>query len=106
MNAVLVDTDVFSYLIKDKHPLADVYRAHIKNKTVALSFVTVGELLAWSKKRAWSRKKIAALDQRLDGGFPRIVHDQVLTHAQQLLGHGEAHVADANNPDASFHCHD
>lgn len=65
MEGVLVDTDVFSYLTKEKHPLADVYRQHIKNKTVALSFVTVGELLTWGKKRNWSAKKIANLEQRL-----------------------------------------
>jgi len=64
MDSVLVDTDVFSYLMKDKHPLAEVYRKHVKNKTMALSFVTIGELLAGAKKREWAKKNVLALEQR------------------------------------------
>lgn len=64
MDAVLVDTDVFSYLMKEKHPLAAAYRQRVKGKTLALCFVTVGELLSGAKKRSWSRKSLASLEQR------------------------------------------
>jgi len=44
MEAVLTDTDVFSYLMKPKDTRGDAYRPHVKGKTVAVSFITVGEL--------------------------------------------------------------
>jgi len=56
MDAVLLDTDVFSYLLRagDK-----------KGKTIAVSFVTVGELYYGAIKRGWSAKTLANLEQRL-----------------------------------------
>jgi tRNA(fMet)-specific endonuclease VapC len=42
-----------------------VVSAHVKGKTIALSFITVGELYVWTVKRNWSPKRIAALEQRL-----------------------------------------
>ena len=44
MDAVLLDTDVFSYLLKDD-ARADPYRPHVQDQTIAVSFVTVGELV-------------------------------------------------------------
>jgi predicted nucleic acid-binding protein len=41
---VLLDTDVFSYLLDNKRELAERYQPHVLNRTVALSFVTVGEI--------------------------------------------------------------
>lgn len=40
---VLLDTDVFSYLLKGRDH-AERYRKHVAGKTVAVSFVTVGEI--------------------------------------------------------------
>jgi len=65
MDAVLLDTDVFSYLSKEGDTRAELYRPHVKGKTIALSFITVGELYVWTVKRKWSPKRIAALEQRL-----------------------------------------
>jgi tRNA(fMet)-specific endonuclease VapC len=65
MDAVLLDTDVFSYLNKQGDSRADLYRPHITGKTIALSFVTVGELYTWTVTRQWSSKRIAELEQRL-----------------------------------------
>jgi len=65
MDAVLLDTDVFSYLLKDGDTRAALYRPHVKDKTVALSFVTVGELYVWSIRKKWGAKKIASFEQRL-----------------------------------------
>jgi tRNA(fMet)-specific endonuclease VapC len=63
VEAVLLDTDVFSYLLKDDSR-AEFYRKHIQGKTVALTFVTVGELYHWAEKKKWGTKKIADLEQR------------------------------------------
>lgn len=65
MDAVLLDTDVFSYLTKAGDPRGDAYRPHIKDKTVAVSFVTVGELHFGAEKRKWSAKTLKAFLERL-----------------------------------------
>ena len=62
---VLLDTDVFSYLMKPGDPRADIYKPHVIGKTVGVSFVTVGELLYGASKRKWGEKKVDALKQRL-----------------------------------------
>lgn len=56
MDAVLLDTDVFSYLLKRGHPHAEAYSRHVKNKTIAVSFVTVGEVYSGAEKRQWSAR--------------------------------------------------
>ena len=64
MDAVLLDTDVFSYLMK-KDTRGDAYQHHVKGKTVAVSFITVGELFHWAEKRKWSVKNRQNLEERL-----------------------------------------
>jgi predicted nucleic acid-binding protein len=65
MDAVLLDTDVFSYLMKPKDTRGDAYRPHVKGKTVAISFITVGELYYGAEKRKWSGKTLRNLQERL-----------------------------------------
>jgi tRNA(fMet)-specific endonuclease VapC len=65
MDAVLLDTDVFSYLMKSKDTRADAYRPHVKGKTVAVSFITVGELHYGAEKKQWSVKNRQNLEERL-----------------------------------------
>jgi predicted nucleic acid-binding protein len=65
MDVVLLDTDVFSFLMKEGDTRAALYRPHVKGKTIALSFVTVGELYVWTIRRRWNARRIASLEQRL-----------------------------------------
>jgi tRNA(fMet)-specific endonuclease VapC len=65
MNAVLLDTDVFSYLMKPRDTRADVYRPHVTGKTVAVSFITVGEIYYGAAKRKWSGKTLRNVEERL-----------------------------------------
>jgi tRNA(fMet)-specific endonuclease VapC len=65
MDAILVDTDVFSFLMKGTDTRAELYKPHVKGKTIALSFITVGELFAWGVRRNWGPKKFADLEQRI-----------------------------------------
>ena len=65
MNAVLLDTDVFSFLIRETDTRGELYKPHVQGKTIALSFVTVGELFAWSFRKKWSAKNFADLEQRI-----------------------------------------
>jgi predicted nucleic acid-binding protein len=64
VEVVLVDTDVFSFLTKGD-TRASLYEKHTKGKKLALSFVTVGELLTWSKYKGWGPTKTAELERRI-----------------------------------------
>lgn len=66
MDAVLLDTDVFSFLLKAADTRATLYLPHIRGKTMALSFVSVGELYVWTIRRRWSPRRVAAFEQRLE----------------------------------------
>jgi tRNA(fMet)-specific endonuclease VapC len=65
MDAVLLDTDVFSYLLKRNDPRAEAYHRHVRGKSLAISFVTVGELYWGAEKRGWSEAKRADLETSL-----------------------------------------
>jgi predicted nucleic acid-binding protein len=65
MDAVLLDTDVFSFLSKARDSRGEFYRPYVKGKTVALSFISVGELYVWTVRRKWSLSRIAALERHL-----------------------------------------
>ncbi|MBI3694085.1 MAG: PIN domain-containing protein, partial [Acidobacteria bacterium] len=64
-STVLVDTDVYSYLMKPGHPSEPIYRPHVTGKLIAVSFVTVGELLFGARKRGWGKIKVDDLLARL-----------------------------------------
>lgn len=65
MDAVLLDTDVFSYLMRPRDIRGDAYRPHVRGKTVSVSFVTVGELFYGAEKRKWSAKTLSHLQEKL-----------------------------------------
>lgn len=65
MDAVLLDTDVFSYLLRAGDARGDPYRKHVHGKTIAVSFITVGELYYGAVHRGWNPKTILALEQHL-----------------------------------------
>lgn len=65
MDAVLLDTDVFSFLLRPADTRASLYRRHVQNKTVAITFVTVGELYFWAARRKWSGMTLASLEEKL-----------------------------------------
>lgn len=61
---VLLDTDVFSYLLKDDSR-AGAYITLIQDFRLALSFMTVAELFQWARMHKWGSKRIAQLEQTL-----------------------------------------
>jgi tRNA(fMet)-specific endonuclease VapC len=65
MNAILLDTDVFSYLIRIEDTRGELYRPFIKDKAVAISFVSIAELYFWAAKRKWGPQRIVRLEERL-----------------------------------------
>lgn len=62
--AVVVDTDVVSFLLKDD-TRAQAYRPHLQAKTLVVSFMTVAELYQWAYRRNWSEQRLAWLEDRL-----------------------------------------
>lgn len=50
MQAVVLDTNIVSYLMKG-HALAEQYRPDLEGKTLAVSFMTVGELFEGAFRR-------------------------------------------------------
>lgn len=51
---VLLDTDVFSYLLNANDRRADFYRPYVQDKILSVSFVTVGELYYGAVKKLWA----------------------------------------------------
>src|SRR5260370_1526127 len=80
MDAVLLDTDVFSFLLKRGDTRAELYKPHVKNRTVVLPFVSVGELYVWAVSRHWGRKKLAQFEDRLKSTL-NVPYDLVLCRA-------------------------
>jgi tRNA(fMet)-specific endonuclease VapC len=62
MNAIMVDTNVASYILKADSRAA-LYEKHIRHKSIAVSFVTVGELYEWSRKpgHTWGARRLQNL---------------------------------------------
>ncbi len=61
---LLLDTDVASFLFKNS-PHAKPFRALVKDKELALTFVSVAELFKWTLKRRWSPRKVGQLESAL-----------------------------------------
>jgi len=64
VEAVLVDTDVFSYLMSGKTH-AKLYRPHVDGKLMAISFITIGELYFGAYRRKWGQERLDDLKDRL-----------------------------------------
>jgi len=74
---VLLDTDVFSYLTKPDPIRAPLYQPHVIDKTLAISFVTVGEVLFGARRRKWGSGKISNLRLSLNN-FIVLPYDMAL----------------------------
>jgi tRNA(fMet)-specific endonuclease VapC len=57
MDSVLLDTDVFSYILKNDSR-GRAYQSHIQGKRACLSFMTVAELYRWTIMRNWQSKRV------------------------------------------------
>lgn len=122
VDAVLLDTDVFSFFLKATDTRAALYHPHIRGRAIVLSFVTIGELYVWTIRRRWNAKRVASLEQRLqslviipydlelckiygrvraallDKGFPLAFNDlwiasSALRHSIPLVTHNAKHFA-------------
>lgn len=65
MPAVVVDTDVVSYLFKGDSR-AELYRPHLTGQLLTISFMTVAELEFWAQRTGWGRQRRARLAAHLE----------------------------------------
>jgi tRNA(fMet)-specific endonuclease VapC len=65
MDEVLLDTNVFSYFLLRNDTRASLYRPYIQDRSVAVSFVTVGELYYWAERRKWGPAKVRFFEEHL-----------------------------------------
>ncbi len=64
MTAVVVDTCVVSFLLKND-TRAELYRPHLEVDTKVISFMTVAELYRWSVESNWGERRKAGLEDDL-----------------------------------------
>jgi predicted nucleic acid-binding protein len=64
MGVVLLDTNVVSFLLKGDNR-ADLYRPHIRQQNVVISFMTVAELFQWAFVRNWGERRQKELEAHL-----------------------------------------
>ena len=65
MGEVLLDTDVFSFLLRQEDTRASIYRPHIINQIVVISYVTIGELYYWAEGRKWRAERFRRMEQTI-----------------------------------------
>lgn len=66
MNAVLLDTNVVSFVLKG-HSLAEAYRVHIEKRLLVISFMTVAEMYEGAYRAHCGRTKLRRLEAALRG---------------------------------------
>jgi hypothetical protein len=54
---VVLDTDVASAILRRRLP--ESIRAKLEGKSLAITFVTVGELTSWTVRRGWGDRRLA-----------------------------------------------
>ncbi len=55
-NYLLLHTNIVSYIMKGT-PEAERYKPYLQSKTLAISFITVGELWAGATYQGWGAEK-------------------------------------------------
>jgi len=69
MPTVMVDTDVYSYVMSSSSKRGARYKRYLEGQTIALSFITAGELYAGYRKKInkgdWTESHMTKLEARL-----------------------------------------
>ena len=60
MNTLVLDTNIVSFLMRG-HQLADLYLPYLEGHTLAVSFMTVGELYEGAFRAGWGQDRLAKL---------------------------------------------
>ncbi len=76
MSAVVVDTDVVSYMFKS-HSIAFQYHSDIKDRAAIVSFMTVAEMDRWVLEANWGEARRSRLREYLER-FVVLPYDRIL----------------------------
>lgn len=68
MPAIIVDTDVASYIFKED-TRGDLYEPHLAGAVASISFMTLAELEQWAVLRKWGTRKHAELMRFIKARF-------------------------------------
>jgi tRNA(fMet)-specific endonuclease VapC len=68
MNAVLLDTNIVSFLLKGDSRI-EAYLSFLEQKQLAISFMTVAELYQWAFIRNWGQARIRQLENKLQHDY-------------------------------------
>jgi predicted nucleic acid-binding protein len=77
MRAMIVDTDVVSYIYK-KDTRAAKYEPHLANAITSISFMTLAELERWAIARNWGAQRQAEMLTTVLGRFAVIESNHAL----------------------------
>lgn len=64
MSVLILDTNIVSYLLKGNR-IAESYRPHLEGNTLAICFITIGEMFEGAFRANWGEKKIKLLENEL-----------------------------------------
>lgn len=64
MKTLVVDTDVISYLFKGDTRAA-LYRSHLQDSAIIISFMTIAELEHWALARQWGQPTRMRMEEHL-----------------------------------------
>ena len=59
-----MDTDVVSYFLKEDER-RKFYEPYFRNRTLAVSFMTVAELYFWAYNNSWGQSRITELENKI-----------------------------------------
>jgi tRNA(fMet)-specific endonuclease VapC len=92
VSSIVVDTNILSYELK-RDTRAALYMPHLQNMTLAISFVTLAELLFWANRHNWGKRRLTELDALLSRYFVIHSNDEIchvwakITFARERKGH-------------------
>ncbi|NEP54590.1 MAG: type II toxin-antitoxin system VapC family toxin, partial [Moorea sp. SIO3C2] len=64
MSTILLDTNIVSFIFKGDSRALD-YEIHLKNRHLAIAFMTVAELYQWAAIRQWGERRKSQLLETL-----------------------------------------
>ncbi|OGN90293.1 MAG: hypothetical protein A2158_06615 [Chloroflexi bacterium RBG_13_46_14] len=74
---LLLDTSVFSLLLKKNDSRAALYKPDIQGKILSISFVTVGELYRWAYTHNWGPLRLQQLEDWLHKVVVINTHEEI-----------------------------
>lgn len=85
---LLLDTNIVSFLFKRDSRFVP-YQEQLRGQTLAIAFVTVGELYKWPLERNWGEERRRALESLIHGFAVLPYDDQLARTWAELMAAGK-----------------